>query len=83
MKIFTGEVISTKMARTATVRVNRIVAHPIYKKRIKLSKKYHVHDDLGGRVGDTVRFAASAPKSKLKKWKTVEIVDKNKNKKTK
>src|SRR3990172_8302277 len=46
MKIFTGKVISKKMAKTATVEVERIVAHKLYKKRYKRTKKYHVHDKL-------------------------------------
>jgi small subunit ribosomal protein S17 len=74
MKLFTGTVISTKMAKTATVAVERIVAHPVYKKRIKKVKKYHVHDEQGVKVGDIVKFVASAPVSKLKKWKIVEVV---------
>ena len=79
MKIFTGRVVKTKMAKTATVEVVRFMSHPIYSKRIKRTRLYHVHDELSARVGDTVRFAASKPYSKLKKWKVVEIVG---NKKT-
>lgn len=74
MKIFTGKVIGTKMARTATVEVVRMMAHPIYGKRVKRTKKYQVHDELGAKVGDTVRFVATAPISKLKRWKVIEIV---------
>jgi small subunit ribosomal protein S17 len=74
MKIFTGKVISNKMTKTATVAVERIVAHPLYKKRIKTIKKYHVHDILGSKVGDIVRFIPSKPYSKLKRFKLVEIV---------
>jgi small subunit ribosomal protein S17 len=74
MKIFIGQVISTKMSKTATVAVERIVVHPIYKKRLKRTKKYHVHDELGVKVGDKVTFAACKPVSKLKKWKIIEVV---------
>ncbi|QQS38962.1 30S ribosomal protein S17 [Candidatus Woesebacteria bacterium] len=83
MKIFKGKVISTKMAKTATVAVDRIVVHPIYKKRIKRTKKYHVHDEMGAIVGQNVLFVASKPFSKLKKWKLIEIVNNNKSKNTK
>lgn len=76
MKIFTGKVISTKMDKTATVLVERVVVHPLYKKRFKRSKKYHVHDELGTAIGQTVNFVACKPISKLKKWKIIE----NKNK---
>lgn len=75
MKIFSGKVISTKMTKTATVAVERIVAHPVYKKRYKRVKKYHVHDDLGARVGQKVKFVASKPYSKLKRWKIIEIIE--------
>jgi len=75
MKIFTGKVISTKMTNTTTVAVERVVVHPVYKKRFKRIKKYHLQDDLGAVVGQTVKFVASKPYSKLKKWKLVEIVE--------
>lgn len=74
MRAIFGKVISTKMAKTVTVAVERIVVHPIYKKRFKRTKKYHVHDELGAKVGDTVKFIATRPISHLKKWKTLEIV---------
>ena len=62
------------MAKTATVAVERVVVHPLYKKRYKRVKRYHAHDELGVEVGDTVKFTASKPYSKLKRWKIVEIV---------
>ena len=82
MKIFTGKVISIKMQKTATVEVERIVAHPLYKKRYKTAKKYHVHDELGVNVGDTVKFITCRPISKIKRWKIIEIV-RSKNVKSK
>jgi small subunit ribosomal protein S17 len=78
MKIFTGQVISTKMSKTATVAVERIVVHPMYKKRLKRIKKYHVHDELGVKVGDKVSFTACKPVSKLKKWKIIEVINEKK-----
>jgi small subunit ribosomal protein S17 len=82
MKIFTGKVVSVKMQKTATVAVKRVVAHPVYKKRIRLIKKYQVHDEIGVEVDQVVRFVASKPFSKTKKWKIIEVVepDKGKNK---
>jgi len=74
MKIFSGKVISTKMTKTATVLVTRIVAHPMYQKRLKKVRKYQVHDEIGVKEGQTVRFVACKPISKMKKWKIVEIV---------
>lgn len=77
MKIISGKVISTKMQKTATVVVERIVVHPLYKKRYKRVKKYHVHDAFGVGVGQFVKFVASKPYSRTKKWKIIEIVDKS------
>ena len=75
MKIFRGKVISTKMAKTATVAVERTVVHPLYKKRFRRIKKYHVHDEMGTKVGDEVKFVATRPISKLKKWTILEVLN--------
>lgn len=72
MKFFTGKVISTKMAKTATVSVERMVVHPMYKKRLKKTRKYHVHDEIGVKPGEVVKFVASKPYSKIKRWKIIE-----------
>jgi small subunit ribosomal protein S17 len=74
MKIFTGIVISTKMQKTAKVAIERVVAHPVYKKRVKRTRHYLVHDEMGAKDGQQVRFVASKPFSKMKRWKIVEIV---------
>ena len=72
MKIFTGVVTGTKNTKTATVLVTRIVTHPIYGKKMKKEKKYQVHDDLGVKVGDKVKFAGTKPISKTKKWRIIK-----------
>lgn len=74
MKIFTGKVVSTKMAKTATVAVGHIIVHPLYKKRERRIKNYQVHDEVGVKEGNTVKFVASRPYSKTKKWKITEVV---------
>ena len=71
MKIFTGKVIATKTAKTATVAVERVIIHPLYKKRMRRDTKYQVHDEKGVKVGDTVKFTASRPYSKTKKWRII------------
>ena len=76
MKTFEGKVISTKMAQTAIVEVARQKIHPIYKKRLTLVKKYHVHDLLGVAVGDEVKFKETRPISKTKKWQILEVIKK-------
>ena len=80
MKVFTGKVKSVKMKKTAVVAVERVVPHPVYKKRMKKVKKYLVHDSFGVKLGQTVKFVASKPYSKLKKWKIIEIVEEKKKK---
>jgi small subunit ribosomal protein S17 len=74
MRVFTGKVISIKIPKTATVVVERVVKHRLYKKRFKRVKKYHVHDEIGVREGDTVFFADSRPYSKTKRWKIIKII---------
>lgn len=80
MKVFTGKVVSIKMAKTVVVEVIRVTAHPVYKKRVKTTKKYHVHDEIGAHEGDVVRFVETKPISKTKKWKITEVVGKEKKK---
>ncbi|MGA3291752.1 MAG: 30S ribosomal protein S17 [Candidatus Microgenomates bacterium] len=75
MKIFIGKVIGTKQAKTATVAVERMVIAPIYKKRFKRLTKFQVHDEIGVKVGDMVKFADSRPYSKTKKWKITKVMD--------
>ena len=78
MKIILGKVISKKMQKTATVLVERMVVHPMYKKRYKKVKKYQVHDEIGVEVGHKVKFVASKPYSKTKKWIITEVIDNSK-----
>ena len=72
MKIFTGKVVSNKMAKTVTVAVERMVVHPLYGKRYKKIKKYHVHDESGSQVGQIIKFVAGKPESKIKKWRKIQ-----------
>jgi small subunit ribosomal protein S17 len=74
MKIFTGKVVSLKMDKTATVAVERVIVHPVYKKRYKKTRKYHVQDDFGVKEGEMVKFIACKPYSKLKRWKIIKTV---------
>ena len=83
MKIFQGKVIGMKMAKTITVEVERIIAHPIYKKRFKRSKKYQVHSEIEHKIGDAVNFIECPPISKSKRWteKVSTVAKKGKAKK--
>jgi len=71
----TGVVVSSKMEKSATVRVERLVKHPRYHKYIKRRKNYMVHDE-GNSVqpGDQVVIEESRPISRRKRW---VIVDSN------
>jgi small subunit ribosomal protein S17 len=73
-KLRTGVVISTKMAKTVTVRVERTFRHPLYGKVIRLSKKYYAHDEEADKKqeGDIVTIVESRPMSKLKRWRVVK-----------
>src|SRR6266705_4755937 len=73
-----GEVISNKMAKTITVRVERRFPHPRYKKVITGYKKLYAHDEKSqAKVGDRVRIEETRPLSKLKRWRLVEVVAKS------
>ncbi len=74
MKKFSGQVVRTKMNKTATIEVVRFKIHPIYKKRMKTKRKFHAHDELGVKVGDRVVIAETRPISKTKKWKIIEVM---------
>lgn len=74
MKKISGKVVSTKMDKTVTIEVIRFKSHPVYKKRLKIRKKFHVHDDLGVKIGDRVAIEETRPISKTKKWKIIEVI---------
>src|SRR5512137_1021293 len=73
-----GEVISNKMAKTITVRVERRFAHPKFKKVVTGYKKLYAHDEKSeAKVGDRVRIEETRPLSKIKRWRLVEVVEKS------
>ncbi|OGZ61580.1 MAG: 30S ribosomal protein S17 [Candidatus Spechtbacteria bacterium RIFCSPLOWO2_02_FULL_38_8] len=68
-----GIVASNKMQKTLVVVVNRLVEHPKYKKRIKISKRYKAHYDSGEfKEGDRVVIEETRPLSKDKRWRVVQ-----------
>jgi len=68
-----GTVISDKMQKTVVVRVERIKAHPKYKKRYKISKNYKAHDEKQAyKIGDKVVIEECRPISKDKSWRVVK-----------
>ncbi|AQR63808.1 30S ribosomal protein S17 [Aquaspirillum sp. LM1] len=77
VRTLTGKVVSDKMDKTVVVLVERKVKHPIYGKVIRLSKKFHAHDEKNEfGIGDTVVIAESRPLSKTKTWVVSALVEK-------
>jgi len=73
-----GEVLSNKMTKTIVVQVQRRFAHPEFKKVVTRYKKFYAHDEKSeAKPGDRVRIEEVRPVSKLKRWRLVEIVEKN------
>ena len=78
-KTMTGVVVSNKMDKTIVVKVERRFAHPVYKKVVKTTKKYKVHDEKNECVeGDFIRIQETRPLSKEKRWRLMDIVSKDK-----
>jgi small subunit ribosomal protein S17 len=76
VRSLTGKVVSDKMNKTVTVLVERRVKHPLYGKVIRLSKKYHAHDEGNAcHAGDTVVIEECRPISRTKAWKVVRVVE--------
>lgn len=70
-----GRVVSNVNDKTITVLVETHRTHPLYKKRVKYSKKYAAHDEKNiAKVGDTVRIAQTRPLSKTKRYELVEVI---------
>ena len=72
-RILQGVVVSDKADKTVVVRVERRVMHPVMKKVVRKSKKFHAHDENNEfQVGDRVRIEECRPISKLKSWRVLE-----------
>ncbi|MCU0329386.1 MAG: 30S ribosomal protein S17 [Candidatus Kapabacteria bacterium] len=75
-KVRTGKVVSNKADKTIVVAIERQVAHPLYKKYFKRTKKVMAHDETNQcQIGDTVRVIESRPLSARKRWALVEIIE--------
>ena len=73
-----GEVISDKMAKTIVVRVQRRFPHPRYKKVVTAYTKFYAHDEKReAKVGDRVRIEETRPLSRTKRWRLVEVVERD------
>ncbi len=75
-RILQGVVVSDKNDKTIVVKVERRLRHPVFKKTVRVSKKYHAHDEKNeAKTGEIVRIEESKPLSKQKRWTLVEKVD--------
>ena len=78
-KVRVGKVISDKMDKTVVVAIEDRVAHPLYKKIVGRTYKLKAHDEENTcGVGDIVKVMETRPLSKDKRWRVVEIVEKDK-----
>lgn len=75
-----GVVVSNKMQKTIVVKVDRIVLHPKYKKRYRVSKKYKAHTFQSSdfQIGDLVLIEECRPLSKDKRWRVIGLVGESK-----
>ena len=75
MKERVGIVLSDKAAKTRVVQTERFVRHPLYKKILKVRKKFYAHDETNlSKVGDAVRIRETRPLSRLKRWQVIEVM---------
>ncbi len=78
-RIKTGTVVSNRMEKTVVAVVKTLVKHPMYKKYIKRSKRYKVHDVKNEcNIGDVIRFRETRPISREKSWILVDILERAK-----
>ncbi len=71
-RILRGVVVSDKMEKTVTVKVERRIMHPLYKKVIRRSKKYAAHDEANAcKEGDVISIRECRPISKRKTWEVI------------
>ena len=71
-RILEGVVVSDKGDKTVVVKVERTILHPVLKKIVRRSKKYHAHDESNAyAAGENVRIQECAPKSKTKTWEVL------------
>lgn len=76
-KVREGVVVSDKMQNTVIVLVRDTKPHPLYKKVVRHTRRYKVHDEGSAcGVGDRVRIVETRPLSKEKRWRVVEIIEK-------
>jgi small subunit ribosomal protein S17 len=75
-KTLVGEVVSTKMMKTVSVRVDRLMKHPKFSRYVRRSRTFLAHDENSMcQPGDRVQIIESRPLSRHKRWRVVEIIE--------
>ncbi len=70
-----GRIVSNKMQKTVVVAVQKIQHHRLYKRAIRVTRKYYAHDETDQlAIGDTVRIVETRPLSRLKRWRVAEVL---------
>lgn len=79
-KTMTGVVVSNKMDKTIVVRIERRFSHPVFKKVVKTTKKYKVHDEKNECLeGDFICIQETRPLSKQKRWRLLDVIIRKKS----
>jgi small subunit ribosomal protein S17 len=74
-RVMQGTIVSDKGEKTVVVNVERTFLHPVLKKTVRRSKRFHAHDETNafkGKVGQVISIQECPPKSKLKRWEVVQ-----------
>lgn len=75
-KTMVGEVVSNKMEKTVSVRVDRLMKHPKFKRYVRRSHTFMAHDEHNAcQPGDKVKIVESRPLSRRKRWRVTEILE--------
>lgn len=78
-KVRQGVVVSDVNDKTIVVQIEERKPHPVYKKMMTSTKKFHAHDENNeAGVGDTVQIMETRPLSRKKRWRLLNIVEKAK-----
>ncbi len=78
-KVRVGTVVSDKMQKTVVVAIERFAAHPLYGRRLKITKRLKAHDETNEcKVGDRVKIMETRPLSRDKRWRVVEVLERAK-----
>lgn len=78
-----GEVVSNKMTKTVSVRVDRVMKHPKFKRYVRRSRTFMAHDEAGAcQIGDRVKIVESRPLSRHKRWRVMTILERPESEET-